>query len=104
MIAVFAMFAWLQSQGVSPIASTYLPVIFAAAAVTILELAFPNRTAWRPPAAEIKTDLVFMTTIQLRCRRWSVFCSSMLIEPVRALDLPVTASGRTDGQSGFRRS
>ena len=75
MIAVFAMFAWLQSQGISLIASTYLPVIFAAAAVTLLELAFPNRTAWRPPAAEIKTDLVFMTTIQLALPPLSVFCS-----------------------------
>jgi sterol desaturase/sphingolipid hydroxylase (fatty acid hydroxylase superfamily) len=91
MIAVFAMFAWLQSQGVSLIASTYLPVIFAATAVTLLELAFPNRTAWRPPGAEIKTDLVFMTTIQLALPPLVSFLFVyLLIEPARALDLPVT--------------
>ena len=91
MIAVFAMFAWLQSQGVSLIASTYLPVLFAAAAVTILELAFPNRTSWRPPAAEIKTDLVFMTTIQLALPPLVSFLFVyLLIEPARALDLPGT--------------
>ena len=91
MIAVFAMFAWLQLQGVSLIASTYVPVLFAAAAVTILELAFPNRTAWRPPTAEIKTDLVFMTTIQLALPPLVSFLFVyLLIGPVRALDLPVT--------------
>jgi sterol desaturase/sphingolipid hydroxylase (fatty acid hydroxylase superfamily) len=91
MTAVFAMFAWLQSQGVSLIASTYLPVLFAAAAVTMLELSFPNRTSWNPPAAEIKTDLVFMTTIQLALPPLVSFLFVyLLIEPARALNLPVT--------------
>jgi sterol desaturase/sphingolipid hydroxylase (fatty acid hydroxylase superfamily) len=92
MIAVFAMFAWFQSLGLSLIVSTYVPVIFAAAAVTILELAFPNRTAWKPPAAEIKTDLVFMTTIQLALPPLVSFLFVyLLIGPVRALGLPITA-------------
>ena len=91
MIAVFAMFAWLQSREISLLASTYIPVLFAAAAVTILELAFPNRAAWRPPPSEIKTDLVFMTTIQLALPPLVGFLFVyLLIEPVRALDLPVT--------------
>ena len=91
MIAVFAMFAALQSQGVSLIVSTYVPVLFAAAAVTILELIFPNRTTWRPPASEIRTDLVFMTIIQLALPPLVSFLFVyLLIEPARALELPVT--------------
>jgi sterol desaturase/sphingolipid hydroxylase (fatty acid hydroxylase superfamily) len=91
MIAVFALFAWLQSQGGSLIVSTYVPVLFAAATVTVLELAFPNRTAWRPPAAEIRTALVFMTAIQLALPPLVGFLFLyLLIEPARALDLPVT--------------
>jgi sterol desaturase/sphingolipid hydroxylase (fatty acid hydroxylase superfamily) len=91
MTAVFAMFAWLQSLGVSLIASTYVPVLLAAGMVTLLELAFPNRTAWRPPAAEIGTDLVFMTTIQLALPPLVGFLFVyLLIEPARALELPIT--------------
>ena len=91
MTAVFAMFAGLQSQGVSLIVSTYVPVLFAAAAVTVLELMFPNRTAWKPPVSEIKTDLVFMTIIQLALPPLVSFLFVyLLIEPARALELPVT--------------
>ena len=90
MTAVFAMFAGLQSQGVSLIVSTYVPVLFAAAAVTVLELMFPNRTAWKPPVSEIKTDLVFMTIIQLALPPLVSFLFVyLLIEPARALELPV---------------
>ena len=91
MIAVFAIFAWLQSQGASLLASTYVPVLIAAAAVTVLELAFPNRTAWKPPASEIRTDLVFMTIIQLALPPLVSFLFVyLLIQPVRGLELPVT--------------
>jgi len=91
MTAVFALFAGLQSQGVSLIVSTYVPVLFAAAAVTVLDLMFPNRTAWKPPVSEIKTDLVFMTIIQLALPPLVSFLFVyLLIEPARALELPVT--------------
>ena len=88
---VFAMFAWFQSQGVSLILSTYIPVLVAAAAVTLLELFFPHRTAWQPPTEEIKTDLVFMTTIQLALPPLVSFLFVyLLIAPAQALDLPIT--------------
>jgi sterol desaturase/sphingolipid hydroxylase (fatty acid hydroxylase superfamily) len=91
MTAVFAMFAWLQSQGVSIVLSTYVPVLCAAGAVTLLELAFPHRPAWRPPGEEIKTDLVFMTIIQLALPPLVSFLFVyLLIAPARALHLPVT--------------
>jgi ornithine lipid hydroxylase len=92
MTGVFAMFAWLQSMGATLIVSTYVPVLTAAAAVTLLELAFPHRTAWRPPIDEIKTDFVFMTIIQLALPPLVSFLFVyLLIEPVRALNLPITA-------------
>jgi ornithine lipid hydroxylase len=92
MTGVFAMFAWLQSMGATLIVSTYVPVLAAAAAVTLLELAFPHRTAWRPPVEEIKTDFAFMTAIQLALPPLVSFLFVyLLIEPARALDLPITA-------------
>ena len=45
----FVLFAVLRSQGVSLIVSTYVPVLFAATIVTVLELMFPHRAEWRPP-------------------------------------------------------
>ena len=89
--AVFAMFAWFQSQGASLILSTYVPVLVAAATVTLLELFFPHRTAWQPPTEEIKTDLVFMTMIQLALPPLVSFLFVyLLIAPAQALDLPIT--------------
>ena len=55
-IGTFALFAWLQSRGASLVVSTYVPVILAAAVVTVLEFAFPHRTEWRPGASDVKTD------------------------------------------------
>ena len=64
-------------------------MLFAAGAVTLLELAFPHRSEWKPHAAEIRTDLVFMSTVQLALPPLvSFFFVYLLIEPARALDLP----------------
>jgi sterol desaturase/sphingolipid hydroxylase (fatty acid hydroxylase superfamily) len=86
----FGLFAVLQSQGAPLLVSTYVPVLFAAGAVTLLEIACPYRLEWRPPSSEIKTDLVFMTIVQLA---WPPIVSFLfvyaLIEPARALDLPI---------------
>lgn len=92
MISVFVMFAWLQAEHASLIVSTYVPILCAAAAVAILELAFTHQRSWRPSAREIKIDLVFMTLIQLVLPPFvSFFFVSMLVEPARALDLPIAA-------------
>jgi sterol desaturase/sphingolipid hydroxylase (fatty acid hydroxylase superfamily) len=90
MTSVFVLFAWLQAAGASLILSTYAPVLFAAGAVTILELLFPHRTAWRPPLGDVKTDLVFMTAIQLALPPLVSFLFVyLLIQPARALNLPI---------------
>jgi sterol desaturase/sphingolipid hydroxylase (fatty acid hydroxylase superfamily) len=90
MTGVFVLFAWLQSRGASLLASTYLPVLTAAGAVALLELVFPHRREWRPAGAEVKTDLVFMTTVQLALPPLVSFLFVyLLIAPARALDLPI---------------
>jgi len=88
MTVVFSLFAWLQWQGASLVMSTYVPVLFAAGTVTLLELAFPHRSEWKPPATEIRTDLVFMSAIQLALPPLVSFLFVyLLIAPARALDL-----------------
>lgn len=92
MTVVFVLFGWLQSLGASLIVSTYLPVLLAAALVTWLEIELPHRPAWRPPGGEVKTDLAFMTIVQLALPPLVGFLFVyLLIEPARALDLPVAS-------------
>jgi len=91
-LAAFGLFAFLQSQGVSLVLSTYSPVLFTAAAVTLLELRFPNRVEWRPPAGELRTDLVFMVVVQLALPPMVAFLFTYaLIAPVRTLNLPLAS-------------
>ena len=92
MTLTFAGFALLQSVGASLIVSTYLPVVGAAALVTLLEFLFPHRLEWRPGEHEVRTDLVFMTIVQMAFPPLVGFIFVyLLIEPARALDLPITA-------------
>src|SRR4249920_3908774 len=92
MTATFAVFALMRAGGAPLVASTYVPVLLAAALVTILELRFPHRQDWRPPVSEIKTDLGFMAAVQLAFPPLVGFVFTYaLIEPVRALHLPIAA-------------
>lgn len=91
MASVFVLFAWLQSQDVSLIISTYLPIIMAAMLITLLEFRFPHSHAWRPTFSELKTDLIFMTMVQLVLPPLVSFTFIyLLIEPISALNLPFT--------------
>jgi ornithine lipid hydroxylase len=93
MLGVFGLFAWLQAQGVSLIVATYAPVLLAAGAVALLEYAFPHRLEWRPPLEEVRTDLVFITMVQLAWPPLVGFLFAYaLIEPARALHLPTAAA------------
>jgi sterol desaturase/sphingolipid hydroxylase (fatty acid hydroxylase superfamily) len=88
----FVLFALLRKAGASLVVSTYVPVLIAAAAVTLLELKFPHRSEWCPPISEIKTDLGFMTIVQLAFPPLMGFVFTYaLIEPARALNLPISA-------------
>jgi len=88
----FSLFALLRAAGVPLVISTYLPVIIAAAIVTFLEWRFPHRTEWRPAATEVRTDLQFMTIVQLAFPPLLGFLFTYaLIAPARALNLPFSA-------------
>jgi sterol desaturase/sphingolipid hydroxylase (fatty acid hydroxylase superfamily) len=92
MTTTFALFALMRGQGAPLVVSTYVPVLLAAALVTILELNFPYRPDWRPPVSEIKTDLGFMTIVQLAFPPLVGFVFTYaLIGPARALHLPISA-------------
>ena len=91
MTTTFAVFALLRSQGASLVMSTYVPVLLAAAIVTVLELKFPHRSEWCPPVSEIKTDLEFMTIVQLAFPPLLGFIFTYaLIAPARTLHLPIS--------------
>jgi sterol desaturase/sphingolipid hydroxylase (fatty acid hydroxylase superfamily) len=88
--AAFALFAFLQLEGVSLVLSTYIPVLLTAALVTWLEFRFPHRAEWRPAPAEVRTDLVFMVVVQLAVPPMVAFVFTYaLIAPARALNLPL---------------
>jgi sterol desaturase/sphingolipid hydroxylase (fatty acid hydroxylase superfamily) len=90
--SVFVLFAWLQSLGATLIASTYVPIVFGAVVVTLLELWFPYRLAWRPPTEEVRLDLVFMAMVQLAWPPLIGFLFvHLLVAPAKALDLPIAA-------------
>jgi sterol desaturase/sphingolipid hydroxylase (fatty acid hydroxylase superfamily) len=85
----FSLFVLFRSFGAGLVVSTYLPVVIAACLVTLLERYFPYRDEWRPPAREVRTDLEFMTLVQLAFPPLVGFLFTYaLVEPARALDLP----------------
>jgi sterol desaturase/sphingolipid hydroxylase (fatty acid hydroxylase superfamily) len=87
----FGLFAGLQALGLSLVLSTYVPIIATALVVTLLEIRFPYRLDWRPNGGEIRTDLIFMAVVQLALPPLIGFLFVyLLIEPARALQLPVT--------------
>ncbi len=90
MSTVILLFAVLQINGFSLVISTYIPILFAATAVTLLELKFPHRREWRPELSELTTDVLFMAIVQLAFPPLVGFLFTVaLIEPARALDLPI---------------
>jgi ornithine lipid hydroxylase len=91
MTATFSVFAVMRASDASLTASTYVAILFAAAAVTILELTFPHRSEWRPPVSEIKTDLGFMSVVQLAFPPLVGFVfTHALIAPAQRLNLPIS--------------
>jgi sterol desaturase/sphingolipid hydroxylase (fatty acid hydroxylase superfamily) len=92
MVSAYAMFAVLQTAGVSLVLSTYIPILISAAVITTIERLIPFRDEWQPPAGEVITDLTFMVVVQLALPPLvSLMFVLALVEPARALDLPVQA-------------
>ena len=86
----FILFAVLRSFGAPLTISTYLPALITAGLVALLELKYPHRADWRPPLTEVKTDLGFMTIVQVALPPFVGLAFALaLVEPARALNLPV---------------
>jgi ornithine lipid hydroxylase len=89
MSSVFVLFSLLQSQGISLAASTYLPIIMAAALITFLEFKFPHSSAWMPNYSELRIDLMFMALVQLVLPPLISFTFIyLLVDPIKSLNLP----------------
>ena len=86
MTCAFVLFTWLRHIGAPLIVSTYVPVLLTAVIVMVLELAFPHRANWRPTTHEVRTDLEFMTVVQLAFPPLMGFLFTYaLINPAREL-------------------
>lgn len=90
MTGAYALFAVLQAAGAPLVASTYVPILVTVALVTTFERLLPYRRAWQPPGGEVATDLIFMVVVQLALPPLvSLLFTLALVEPARALQLPV---------------
>jgi sterol desaturase/sphingolipid hydroxylase (fatty acid hydroxylase superfamily) len=90
--AAFVLFAVFQALDAPLTISTYVPILVTAAVVTGLEARNPHRREWAPAGDEVRTDLAFMTVVQLMLPPAVGFLFAYaLIGPARALDLPIAA-------------
>jgi ornithine lipid hydroxylase len=91
-IGAFALFAALQISGAPLPVSTYLPIVLTAGVVAWMEKRFPHRAEWVPAGRDVRTDLTFITVVQLAFPPFAAFLFAyLLIEPARALNLPFSA-------------
>lgn len=58
-------FFTLKDAGVSALVAAYIAAALGTVMVAGHEILFPYRREWRPTAREIRTDLVFMVTVQI---------------------------------------
>lgn len=65
--------AGLAAAGGSLLASTYVPVIFAALVVTLLEIYLPNERRWKPDRSEVGQDVLYMLVVQILLPRLLAF-------------------------------
>lgn len=86
--ATFALHYWLKSQDVELFIATYVPGLFAAALVTLLEWLSPARLRWHPNRSDITNDLWFMILTQVALPpALTLFAVLALVEPIRSLGL-----------------
>jgi len=90
MVMAFVLFALLRQRGVSVGVSTYVPIVLTALVVALFERLFPFRRVWQPDVPELGTDFLFLTVVQLALPPVLGFAFAYaLVEPARALDLPL---------------
>lgn len=86
--AAFALHYWLISLEVELFIATYVPGLFAAGLVTLLEWLSPARLRWHPNKSDIANDLSFMIVIQVMLPpALTLFAVLALVEPVQQLGI-----------------
>ena len=83
-LALTAHFIFMFS-GMNLLAATYIPVLLAAALITLLEFHFPEREPWLPNRSDVLNDLAYMLLVQGLLPRILGFFA--IISLLRALDL-----------------
>lgn len=83
----YALLQWNQSL----ITSTYVPVLIAAALITLFEFRFPHYQAWLPKKEDTKNDLWYMGIVQIALPRLIAFLFVLaLVEPIQSMGWSVT--------------
>ena len=67
------------ARGIALPVSTYIPVIMGALVITWLEFFIPYRHEWRPPAGEVKNDIVYMLVVQILLPRLLAFAVALML-------------------------
>ena len=65
MVLAYALFAGFAQLGLSITLSAYAAVLIGAVLITLHEIKLPYRHAWRPGAAEVGTDALFLGAVQI---------------------------------------
>lgn len=87
----FAQFVALRALGAPLALSTYVPIVVTALLVALMEVRYPSREAWRPSLEDLRTDFSFLVVVQLALPPLAgFFFTTLLLEPARALELPLT--------------
>jgi sterol desaturase/sphingolipid hydroxylase (fatty acid hydroxylase superfamily) len=81
----------LRTQGIALPWAMYVPAVAGAALVTMLELNFPHRSAWRPDRATVTNDLAYMVLVQMLLPPGvAMLFVLLMIEPLNAAGLTYT--------------
>ena len=59
--------------------STYAPIFFIAAVITVFEIHFPNMSEWKPDKDEVATDVIYMVFVQTLIPKILGFVTALLV-------------------------
>ena len=90
MISVIATHFSLLQINAPLIAATYIPILGSALLIIYFEWRYPHRATWRPHAAEVTTDVLYMLMVQIALP-YLVLAAFVLwlVQPLHTLNLPL---------------
>jgi sterol desaturase/sphingolipid hydroxylase (fatty acid hydroxylase superfamily) len=69
----------MLNVGIDITYSTYIPVLFSAASITLLEIYFPYRRQWHPEKGEVINDSIYMIMVQVILPQFLAFLVAILL-------------------------